>query len=574
MHADLLTAIGVSIVAAATLALLARVVRQPLILGYIAGGALLGPHLGLGIIAERAEVEVISEIGLIFLLFIIGLEISVPRLLQTGRAIVVSGLLQFPICASLTWWALRDVAAAAGGRLDGLYLAVALSLSSTLIVVKLLFDKLEIATFAGKLTLGVLIFQDLWAIAFMALQPNLDHLQAGPLLRSLAAGGALVGAAALLSRFVLPTLFRRIAGSHELVLITAVAWCFLVAGVAGRAGLSKEMGALIAGMVLAAFPYSIEVTSRLAGVRDFFVTLFFVTLGLKVPAPSRGVLGLAVLAAVVVVLTRVFAVFPLFRLLHLDMRTAGVVAINLSQVSEFSLVIVTLGAAHGHVSQTVTALVLYTLLLTAVLSTYGIMFNHRLATGFAWLLSRAGLPNWRGTAGGRRRRPAAPAEEPHDVFLLGVSREGLAFLQHVERDAPALKAHIVAVDYNPETLERLEAAGVEGHYGDIANVETLRHAGLPAATLVVSSIADSYLRGIDNRGLLHLARALAPQARVIVTADTPALAEALYREGADYVLIPPVLSAEHLFHILHDEAPAALEQARKRQAVDVFGHTA
>ena len=131
MHADLLTAIGVSIVAAATLALVARVVRQPLILGYIAGGALLGPHLGLGIITERAEVEVISEIGLIFLLFIIGLEINVPSLAQVGRAITVGGLLQFPICAALAWHLVGRVTESTGGEFDRLYLAVTLALSST-----------------------------------------------------------------------------------------------------------------------------------------------------------------------------------------------------------------------------------------------------------------------------------------------------------------------------------------------------------------------------------------------------------------------------------------------------------
>src|SRR5207237_436511 len=155
MGQELLAAIALSVIAAAALALAARTLRQPLILGYIIGGVVLGRHLGLGLVSDEASIEVISEIGLIFLLFIIGLEI---------------------------------------------------------------------ATFAGKLTLGVLIFQDLEAISFLALQPNLDHLGAGPLVRSLAAGAALVGMAAVLSRYVLPTLFRAIATSYELVLITAIAW--------------------------------------------------------------------------------------------------------------------------------------------------------------------------------------------------------------------------------------------------------------------------------------------------------------------------------------------------------------
>ncbi|HEY3066996.1 MAG TPA: cation:proton antiporter [Methylomirabilota bacterium] len=569
MPNDLLTAIALCTMAAAVFALCARGTRQPLVLGYIAGGVALGSHLGLGLVTDEASIEVIGEIGLIFLLFIIGLEVSVPRLLQAGRVILVSGLLQFPLCAAVTWWAFRDVAAFREGRFDGLYLAVALGLSSTLIVVKLLFDKLEIATFGGKITLGILIFQDLWAIAFMAFQPHLDRLRPTPLLRSLAAGILLVGLAALLSRFVLPTLFRAIAGSHELVLITAIGWCFLVAGVAGYAGLSKEMGALIAGMVLAAFPYSIEVTSRLSGVRDFFVTLFFVTLGLKVPAPSRQILTLALLGVAVVVLSRFLAIFPLFALLRLDARTAGVVAINLAQVSEFSLVIVTLGNGYGHVSAQVTALVLYTLVITAVLSTYGIVFNHDLATVIARLIGLTGVPQWLG----QHRRPRERREgraDAHDVFLLGVSREGLALLHRLDHDAPALKRRIAAVDFNPETLEQLQQEGIECHYGDISNIETLRHAGVERATLIVSSVSDSYLRGTDNLRLLRLVRPLARAAKIVVTADTLERAEALYAEGADYVLIPPALSAEHLYRVLKDESIEGLERARRRQATEVF----
>ena len=198
---DLLTAIPISIIAAAILALVARTVRQPLILGYIAAGIVLGAHLGLGVITDEASVEVISEIGLIFLLFIIGLEINVRALAQAGPTILVTGLLQFPISAALAWFILGR-GWGGQGNLDGLYLAVALSLSSTLIVVKLLTDKYEISTFGGQVTLGVLVFQDLWAIVFMALQPNLNDLQPGPLIRSLLAGVALVAFAALM--FLIP----------------------------------------------------------------------------------------------------------------------------------------------------------------------------------------------------------------------------------------------------------------------------------------------------------------------------------------------------------------------------------
>lgn len=567
-HPDLFGAISIGIVAATLFGLVARRLGQPLILGYIIGGALLGPHLGFGVIHDEASIELISEMGLILLLFIIGLEISVPRLLQAGRTIAVAGLLQFPLCAALAWLAFSTLGS---GHFDRLYLAVALGLSSTLIVVKLLFDKFEMATFAGRVTLGILIFQDFWAIAFLAVQPNLATLQAGPLLWSLVAGGGLVVGGVLLSRFVLPALFRSIARSTELVLLTAMAWCFIVAGVAGWVGLSKEMGALIAGMVIAGFPYGTEVTARLTGVRDFFITLFFVALGLKIPQPTVRLITLAVAASAFVVLSRFVVLGPLFAMLRLDVRTAGVVAINLSQISEFSLVIVALGAGYGHVGAEVASVVLFTLLITSVLSTYGILFNHELATALARLVAWAGLPQYTG----RRAHAKVPASGHDaggaDVFFLGVSREGLAFVHHLERESPEMKSRLVAVDFNPETLEALQADGVACHYGDISNVETLRHAGIDHARIVVSSISDWFLKGTSNLTLVRLVRGLAPGARIIASADRLADAEALYAAGAAYVLIPPALAAERLYRLLRDPSADALDAARAEQMAELFG---
>lgn len=567
---DLLTSISVSIVAAAGFALLARRIRQPLILGYVLGGALLGPHIGIGFITDEVSIELISEMGLILLLFIIGLEISVPALAQAGRTIAVSGILQFPLCAALAWWILGGLAAGWGGRFDPLYLAVALSLSSTLIVVKLLADKVEMSTFAGRLTLGILIFQDLWAIAFLALQPSLHALAPAALLGSAAAGIALVASAAVLSRLVLPRLFRWIAPSPELTLLTAMAWCFLLAGTAGRFGLSHEMGALIAGMVIGAFPYGIEVVSRLAGVRDFFVTLFFVSLGLKIPAPSLRLIALAAGVAVFVVLSRFVVVYPICVLLRLDLRTAGVVSVNLAQISEFSLVIVTLGATYDHVSDDLGALVLYTLLITSVVATYAIRANHGIASTLARAIYLIGLPRWRA----RRRPPREPtpvAEPPRDIFFLGVSHEGFELLRHLERASPDTRVRVVAVDFNPETLERLQAHGIECHYGDITNSDTLRHAGIEHARVVISSIYDHFLQGTDNLRLLRQTRALAPSARVIVTAVTSEGAQRLYAEGADYVLVPSVLAAAHLATLLADTTVTGFAEARQQQALRVDG---
>jgi Kef-type K+ transport system membrane component KefB/voltage-gated potassium channel Kch len=572
---DLLTSIGFSIIVAAILAFLARRLNQPLILGYILAGAVLGPHVGLHVVTDEASIELIAEIGLILLLFLIGLEISLPRLLQAGRAITVTGLLQVPICAGLAWVALGPFVATSGGQFDRLYLAFASALSSTLIVVKLLSDKFELGTFGGRVTLGVLIFQDLYAIAFLAIQPNLQNLQALLLLRSLVAGVALVGGAWVLARFVLPAYFRVIAKSSELVVVSAMAWCFLVAGVAGWAGLSKEMGALIAGVVMASYPYGTEVISRVGGVRDFFLTLFFVALGLKIPEPSLPAVLAALGGVAFVIVSRFAAMYPLFAFLRLDTRTAGVVAINLSQISEFALVIFSLGVTYKHISPAANSLILYTVLLTAVISTYGILYNHGIATRLAGLLSALGLRRWAGAAPAAATASAdgdrgSDEDSGRDVFLLGVSREGLAFVQYLTRTAPALKDRLVAIDFNPEMLERLRAQGVEHHYGDIASMATLEHAGIGRAVIVISGISDWFLKGTSNLQILRSVRSLVPAARVIVTGDTAEGAQELYVAGADYVMVPSALTAEHLATLLADRSPNALARARRVQAFELF----
>lgn len=567
---DLLATIGACIVAAAALAFVARSLGQPLLLGYIVAGALLGPHLGFGFIHDEEAVEHVAEIGLILLLFLIGLEISLPRLLQAGKAILTSGLLQFPISAGLAWLALGPVVAATGGPLDRLYFSTAAGLSSTLIVVKLLSDKFELATFGGRVTLGILVFQDLFAIAFLALQPNLGNLDPAILLRSLAGGLVLVAGALVVARHGIPPVFRRIAKSSELIVVSALAWCFLVAGLAGAAGLSREMGALVAGVVLAGLPYGTEIVARIGGVRDFFLTLFFVALGLRVPAPSADLLLLAGALAVLVVATRYVAMVPLFAALRLDTRTAGVVATNLSQVSEFALVIFAIGLGLGHVSAAASSVVLYAVLVTAVLSTYGIVHNHAIGSAISDLLARLGFRRW---AGGEGTAPAAGegvVEPPRDFFLLGASTAGLALVRHLERVAPEVKERIVAVDFSPETLDLLAAHGVHHHYGDISNVETLRHAGIESASLVCSLLSDWILKGTSNADLLRRVRRLAPEARIVVTAESAAKASELYREGADYVLVPPALTAEHLCTILRDPCAETIERERLVQAGDLF----
>ena len=544
----LLRDIALGIVFAVAAAHLARLIRQPLILGYIAGGILLGPHLGLGLISSNESIELISEIGLILLLFIIGLEIDLRELRRLGGSMLVLGISQFGINALLGLAFFAWLGYAGTGRFDLAYLAVVTSFSSTLIVVKLLRDKFELKVLSGRLTLGILIVQDVWAILFMAVQPNLASPGVLSIASSVAGGVMLVVVAFLISRYVLARLFEVAARQPELVLLSSISWCFVLSGIAEAMGLSREMGALIAGLSISAFPYGADVISKITGVRDFFVTLFFVALGLKVATPSATVLGHAALIAAFVFLSRLLAVVPAARLLGHSAYAGVVTALNLGQISEFSLVILTLGAGYGHVSAAVGEVVLTAMILTSLISTYVIGANDFLAR----LLLRP-FP-------GRPEAPAATAVmgndggSPRDLILLGNYRIAQSVLDLVEQRAPHLKPRITVIDYHAIRGREVIGRGFHWAYGDLAHPEALEHLGLEHATVIVTTISDTFLKGITTRRLVAILRRLAPKAMIVMTGEERADTDELVRGGADHVLIPGAITGERALELLQQSA--------------------
>jgi Kef-type K+ transport system membrane component KefB len=543
----LLRDIALGIMFAAILGHVARLLRQPLLLGYIAGGILLSPQMGFGLVTNADSIELISEIGLILLLFIIGLEIDLRELQRLGRSMLALGVGQFVINALLglaffAWLGYRVTE----GRFDLVYLAIVMSLSSTLIVVKLLREKFELKLLSGRLTLGVLVVQDVWAILFMAVQPSLAEPGVLRIAQSIAGGAVLVGVAFLASRYILAPLLEASARRPELVLISSVAWCFGIAGVANQLGLSREMGALIAGVSISAFPYGADVISKVTGVRDFFVTLFFVALGLKVPVPSGDVLGQALLIVAFVLVSRALSVVPTAYLLGDGLYAGTVTALNLAQISEFSLVILTLGTGYGHVSEQVSAVVLTAMILTSLLSPYLITGNDGIAR---WLLRPFGRPRAGGAAA-----PDADARPTRDIVLLGHFRIAQAVLDLVEARAPHIKERITLVDYDANRAHAVLARGFRWEYGDLANPDALEHLGIEDARIVVTTISDTFLKGISTRRLVGNLRRLAPRAVIVMTGEERTDMEDLLRAGADHVLIPGEITGERILELLRQGA--------------------
>ena len=547
MHeVDLLSNIGLAIVVATGFALVAKVLKQPLLLAYLAAGIVLGPKIGFGLIVDEASITLISEIGLILLLFIIGLEIDLKKLFSAGRTLIVAGLTQFPICAALgVGFFLVAGFGMGGGRFDALYLAVATALSSTMIVVKILYDKFELVTLPGRITLGILVFQDIWAILFLSLQPNLLSPGVSVVLLSFVKGAGLVLLSLATSRFLLSHVFSYVAKVPELLLVTAIAWCFLMAGVAGEAGLSKEMGALVAGVSLSAFPFNIDIIAKVINIRDFFVTLFFVGLGLQIPVPTASLLAYAAAFSLFLLATRFLAVFPVLYLMKNGLRASLIPSINLSQMSEFSLVIASLGLSFKHIDSQVVGILTFVFAITSVLSTYMIQYNHQIQVKILPLLRRLGL------------KDRSDGEDE------------IEWLQ--DDDGIPLTDKIAVVDFNPVVHCELNKRRIKCIYGDISSVDTLRHAHVESAKTVVCTIPDSILRGISNESLLHLSRSIWPHALVIVTANTIQAARDLYDKKADFVFIPRIHSAKYVADIIVYSLTGSLEKYRKEEIANLNG---
>ena len=539
MH-HLLDDIGVAVIAATLLGLIAHWLRQPIILGYLLAGAIIGPHIGFGLITDAHNIETISEIGLVLLLFIIGLEMNVKELLASGKPLLLAGFGQYLICATLgvllfplLGYGLK------GNSADGLYLALMCALSSTAIVVKLLYDKAELDTLPGRLTLGVLVIQDVYAIFVLAFQPNFANPSLLPILKAVGGTVLLLGLGFVVSRYALKYVFQSIAKTPEMVLAVSIGWCAAIATAAAWMGLSKEMGALVAGLSISAFPYSIHVTAKTLPLRDFFLTLFFMSLGMKIIAPTWSMVVPVLTIIGFVIVSRFLSIYPLAVLAGAGRRTGFIASLNLAQISEFSLVIASLGVVYKHIAPQTVALAIYAMAIMAVLSSYSIRYNHQLYLTFNRAMDR--LRPQRSAAA-----EAAAHGTRHEIVLLGFHRAARAFVEIVSQKMPEALGKILVIDFNPNVLDELRAKGIDGLFGDVSSLETLKHAHLNHAKLVISTIPDMLLKGTDNLGLVRVANAVAPHATIVATADDARHEQRLRAEGADLIIRPHTLVADWL----------------------------
>jgi Kef-type K+ transport system membrane component KefB len=566
MH-ELIGDITLCILFAWVLGLLAHFSRQPLILAYLIAGFLIGPF-GTGLVKSQESISIISELGLIFMLFMIGLEIDLKKIVRAGKVILFAAggqLLGGCLLGILFFTGIG--LSMGGGKFDALYLCVACALSSTVIIVKVLYEKRELDTLPGRVTLGVLVLQDIFAILFLAVQPSLANLQISVILLSIVRVGVLVATALALSRYVLPRLFHQIARRPELVLLGALAWCFLIGEIAEKLHLSREMGSLVAGVSLSTFPYALDVTAKVTTLRDFFITLFFVALGMTIPIPGLSVIGLALVMAAFTVVSRVLTTFTPLYLMKQGLRASLLPAINLAQISEFSLVVIQTGVAANHISTETASAASFAFVVLAVLSTFVMVRSDQITRFLIGPLKRIGVRDLDHVQARTDGEQEGGHGEGRRIVILGFFRAASALLTEIERQNPFMLDQIGVVDFNPVVFQTLVDRGVHVSYGDISSVDTLIHAGVGKAELIILSVPDSLLKGASNEKLVRHVRTLNPTAKIVATADLLSDVNDLYAAGADYVTVPRLSDAHELYTVIAAADAGLLDD--KRAEVDV-----
>ncbi|MEN8214047.1 MAG: cation:proton antiporter [Pseudomonadota bacterium] len=575
--------IGISLLVAGLLAVLFHRFKIPSIAAFLVAGFIAGPG-GAALVEDLENIPVIAEFGLVLLLFVIGLELDFRKILSSGRIIIVTGLLQFPLSV-LVGFALAKLLAGLGVAMLGdgfapLYMGIVLAASSTLLVVKLFQESFELDTTAGRVSLGLLIFQDIWAIVVIALQPNFSNPQIGPILSAFVGIALLAAVTATAARYLLPVVFRWIATSPELILVGAVGWCFgivflggsldafaeALVGVSPHISVGSGMSALIAGASIASLPYSGDVIGKVGVVKDFFVILFFVGLGMGIPIPDGPtVLLLALLFVLAAILVRYVVFVPLLYFNGLDRCNAVVSSTRLAQVSEFSLVIVYAGLGLGHVDKLFNSATIFAFVITALVTPILYRYAEDLYIQMQPLLDRLGLKS---PDGGEEEQSA-----DYSLAVLGFHRLASSLLYELKQQNPELLEHLLVVDFNVHLHKEIAALGPTVRYGDLANVETLHHAGVDKARVVLVSVQDDVLKGTSNLRLVRDIRHLNPGAVIIANAIELVESVRLYDAGADYVYMSRVDSAQKLLEPITSALDGYLDDYREmRENLDGKWH--
>lgn len=521
--------------AAAVAGILAKLIRQPLIIGYLFAGYFLALfHL----IPDADSLHSLSKIGVALLLFLVGLEMNLKELPTIGKVALITGLGQI-IFTSTVGFLLASVLGF--GVLPSIYIAVALTFSSTIIIVKLLSEKNDLGSLYGRISVGFLLVQDLVAILILMFLAGLGHGEFGleNYLLIIVKGVILLATVWFLSQKVLPQIFSKVIDqSTELVFIVGIAWAIGVAAfVGGPLGFSIEIGGFLAGLALSNLPDHLQISTRTRPLRDFFLTIFFLLLGTNlVVGDISSLIAPALIFSAFVLIGNPLIVLIIMGLMGYRKRTSFMASVTVAQISEFSLILMAMGLTIGHLVESDVATVVMVGVITMTLSTYMILGADKIYLRIQNFLSIF-----------ERKKNMEVAVEKvtslkDHVVLVGSHRTGTSLLPLFKKG----KTEFVVVDFNPNLATELSMGETPVIFGDITDEDILSAANVSSAKLVISTTSDLH----DNLVILDYLRKNKSKASTILKAPNLKEAAILYKRGASYVIVPEIIAGEHIRHII------------------------
>ncbi|MFH1801502.1 MAG: cation:proton antiporter [archaeon] len=548
MAGDIFINLSIIIILAVFISGLMRILKQPLLIGYIITGIIAGPYLFNIIGVGNNVFETFSKLGVALLLFMVGLHLN-PRVIKdVGKISLLTGLGQIFFTAVIGFFIAKAFGFTA---ITSIYIALALTFSSTIIIMKILTDIRQIDSLHGKIAIGFLIIQDLVAIfALMTISSLSNEIAiSGLITQTILKGVLALIFVALVSYLFFPRLTKVISVSQEFLFLFSVGWCLALASLFHYLGFSIEIGALLAGVTLSISPYSREISSKTKPLRDFFIVLFFILLGSQMVLGDISSRGAEIFVfSLLILIGNPLVVMIIMGLMGYAKRTGFLAGLTVAQIGEFSLIFIALGVSVGHISQEVLSFMTFISLITIGGSTYLVLYSNKiysLISSHLSIFERKKLNKKKGNI------------ERYDSILFGYNRIGFGILNSLKM----IKKRYLVVDFNPETIEDLSKLGISCVYGDAYDDEFISELPIENVKIIVSTIPEFEI----NLLLVEKIKRINPKTIVIARAHQIKDALALYEEGADYVLTPHFLGGEYISKMIKELKTDGEEYERERK---------
>ncbi|MFB6226006.1 MAG: cation:proton antiporter [Candidatus Paceibacteria bacterium] len=554
MFNDLFIQISILLGLTTTVAFVAKLLRQPLMVAYILAGIVAGPFVLNLLSGDMHLFEVLADLGVVLLLFVVGMSLNFQHIKKIGRVATIVGIVQIVVGSLLAFGVLTYLDFS---TYSALFLAVASSISSTIIVVKLLSDKQDLEAVYGRYTLGLMIVQDIAVVLIMiflsslgsqgSIQTDLSLL----VLKILSLGAFTF----ITAKYIVPYLLREVAESSEFLFIFTITWCFGIASLLHWLGFSIEIGGLVAGLALGTSTYQREISSRVKPLRDFFIIIFFIILGSKLSLANIQeviVPGLAVSAIVLII--KPLIIYQTYRLQGFTRRNSFLCSATTSQVSEFGFILLFTANKMGVLSGSELEVFTLVALVTIIISSYVITYDEQ--------IYRLLLPVFK-KFGEDKHSATDTIPEQYDVWVFGYHRTGWKICDALEEKG----ANYAVVDFNPKAIKKLQKRGIPAFYGDAADIEFIESLPIEEAEMIISTIPEPD----DQEILIKSAKEKDEDIKIIATLHHSRYLGRLYEAGADYVMLPHLLGgsfiAEEIKH--HEWDEKKFEKLRDKQEQDL-----